>query len=195
MKSVSRETSPSIGRYVELLSAWNRRINLVGRQADIAFIDLLLREAIFVADLGSQIPGSWVDLGSGGGLPGIPVAILRHEQKSPFELIDADTRKCVFLRTVVRDLSLTAAVTSGRIELAMPRQASIVSAKALAPLEQLLSYVDRHLASTGTALLLKGEKHQEEIDRAKYTWHFDHDVIRWEGPSVVLKVRNIRRVD
>jgi len=89
------------------------------------------------------------------------------------QIFESDKRKATFLRTAARELSLSVKIINARIEEAPPQIADVVSARALGALSMLLPLADRHLASDGTALLMKGRQHQEELDDVMNDWDFD----------------------
>lgn len=191
--NVSRETSDLIERYRTLLLRWNRSINLVGRGAVEATLERHLADSLAVAMEGRDIEGPWLDMGSGGGFPGIVCAILRRGRPEPVTLVDSDARKGAFLRTVVRELGLRAAVATARIEEAPPAGAAVVSAKALAPLSMLFSYAVRHLAEGGVALFPKGPGYLDELAEARKGYRFDATVLGGSGGSVILRVEGLQR--
>ncbi len=173
--SVSRETLDRLEAFADLLKKWTQRINLV---APATIPDLWKRHIIDSAQIFSHAPRnacSWVDLGSGGGLPGIVCASLAHEHMPGcfFTLIESDTRKSAFLMTAARTLDLPVTVLPHRAEAVPPQGADIVSARALAPLMQLLPLVERHLDENGVALLPKGKNHAQELEAVQQEWHFD----------------------
>lgn len=171
---VSRETSDLLHGLVALLLKWNPAINLVAKSTlDEAWSRHILDSAQLYA-LGHP-SGHWVDLGSGGGFPGLVIACLAKGQGAPLRLtlIESDQRKATFLRQAARELDLPATVLSQRIELAQPQQADTLTARALADLPKLLHFAKRHLAETGIALFPKGARWQQEVDMARKDWHFD----------------------
>lgn len=173
--NVSRETMERLQAFVVLLKHWNARINLI---APSTLPDLWQRHIVDSAQLFEHAPADarhWVDLGSGGGLPGFVCAIMAQERMPlcRFTLIESDKRKSAFLMTVARELGLTIAVMAQRIEAAPPQMADVVSARALAPLVQLMALVERHLRPGGIALLPKGKSHSEELAAARVGWQFD----------------------
>ena len=194
---VSRETIERLEVYEALLQKWNPRINLVSRQT---LPELWARHFLDSAQLYDLVPEGaqrWVDLGSGGGFPGLVVAILARETRPSRQivLVEADLRKSAFLSTVIRDLSLNAKVLSARIEAAPPQAADILSARALAPLENLLGFAERHLAAGGTALFPKGAGWSEELAQARQNWSFDCDAVPSEtSPDArILKITGAER--
>lgn len=194
--NVSRETFDHLNTYVALLEKWNPRINLVSKAtlSDIWTRHIVDSAQIF--NLASHGGNSWVDLGSGGGFPGMVLAILSKElsPERNFTLIESDQRKCAFLRTVARETGCVVKVLASRIENVEPLDADILSARALADLSALLGFADRHLAQTGLCLFPKGERWQKEVDIASDSWRFDHEVITSEtnAEAVILKINEIQ---
>ncbi|MDA8585847.1 16S rRNA (guanine(527)-N(7))-methyltransferase RsmG [Rhodobacteraceae bacterium] len=190
--NVSRETFEQLEIYADLLAVWNRRINLVSSKTlDQLWVRHFLDSAqLFQLSKGA---GRWVDLGSGGGFPGAVVAIMAGASVETV-LIEADQRKATFLRAVARETT-GFKVISSRIEDAVPQNADVVSARALAPLPQLLEYVDRHLGRDGVAILPKGQKAQSEISKALEHWRFDCETYPSEtdSNSVILIIGDIKR--
>ncbi|WP_101066755.1 16S rRNA (guanine(527)-N(7))-methyltransferase RsmG [Roseovarius salinarum] len=194
---VSRETSARLDRYEELLRKWNRKINLVAPgtldsigQRHIQDSAQLLRFAP---------PGSvhWLDLGAGGGFPGLVIAILAMESGNPrrVTLVESDQRKAVFLRTVIRETGAPADVIAERIEDLQPMNADVLSARALAPLDKLLGHAERHLKPGGVAIFPKGARWREELARAQSQWHFHHEVAKSETEplAVILRITGVAR--
>jgi 16S rRNA (guanine527-N7)-methyltransferase len=193
---VSRETYEALKAFGELVEKWNRAINLVSKST---VEDLWSRHIIDSAQLFPLIePGvrHWVDVGSGGGFPGIVVAVLA-KGLSPdlrFTLVEVDQRKAAFLREACRKLGLEAVVLSERIEDIAPLGADVLSARALAPLSGLMKIADLHMAPGGTGLFLKGGQYEAEIEAARMDWTFDITAIPsvTGSESAVLQVTRIK---
>ncbi|MGP9803455.1 16S rRNA (guanine(527)-N(7))-methyltransferase RsmG [Paracoccus sp. NSM] len=191
---VSRETEQRFALYQTLLRKWNATINLV---APSTLPDLRTRhiaDCLQVAGLITNPTGKWVDIGSGGGLPGLVLAIAWAEADLQFVLVESDSRKCAFLRSAIRELSLTkVTVQAQRIEHLEPQNADYLSARALASLERLLPYIQRHLAPGGQAWLLKGRSWQDEADEAAKHWRFSYEAFTSETDpeAAILNVRDI----
>lgn len=163
---VSRETLARFDAYAQALQQWNPRINLVSRKTLNA---LWARHFLDSAQLLDHAPNNtrlWADLGSGGGFPGMVVAILAREKRPGLRvhLVEADARKAAFLRHVAALTEAPAQVHIARAEELPPLNAQVVSARALAPLPRLLPLVARHLAPQGRALLLKGRGWRQELE-------------------------------
>ena len=196
--NVSRETFLRLKEYEKLLFKWNAKINLVSRSTlDNFWNRHVLDSAQFLSSVGGKA-GKWVDLGSGGGLPGLVVAILSDEIEpvNKLFLVEADARKAVFLKTVCRELGLKAEVYNNRIEELPPISANIVSARALAPLKTLCLYAKNYLEKDGVAVFAKGENWRAELVEAQKKWIFSYEAVKstlHEG-SVVLVLRGIKSV-
>lgn len=195
---VSRETLDNLQAYVDMLLKWNARINLIAPTTES---EIWRRHIVDSAQLFTLSPKNfqhWVDLGSGGGLPGMVLAIIgkHHAPEAHFTLIESDQRKAAFLLSAARTLGLGhIKILTERIEAAAPQNGDVVSARALAALPQLLGYVARHLSPSGVALLPKGRSFQTELAAARQDWHFDvttHES-QTEPMARVLKIKDISR--
>jgi len=195
--NVSRETAERLDLYSALLQKWNPRINLVSRASLDSLRTRHFADSAQLYDLVDHPTDHWADLGSGGGFPGLVIAILAQETGSPARvtLVESDARKAAFLATVIRETGARAEVLTGRIEAITPLGANVVSARALADLTTLLSYAARHLSAAGAALFPKGQTWQEELKAAQSAWHFDFRVVKskTETGPVILHLRGLSR--
>ena len=195
---VSRETMERLELLVRLLKKWNPKINLVSKSTLANVWDRHIVDSVQVFFSVDPKFSHWVDIGSGGGFPGLVVAILAVEKtpNAKITLIESDQRKCAFLRTVLRETGCKAQVISKRIETAEPQAADVLSARALADLPSLLEFSERHLDAAGTALFPKGVTWEKELKAAQESWSFDHEVIksRTEPGAVILKIEGLSRV-
>ncbi len=178
---VSRETFDALQAYASLTAKWTEHINLIAKST---VSDLWDRHIVDSAQLYTHAPTfcHWVDIGSGGGFPGLVMAIIARE-KAPegrFTFIESDARKCTFLRTAVRELGLHVTVLTSRIDRADPQGADSRSARALASLSDLLPLADRHLNPQGTALFMKGRRYQSELSAISADWTYEFA----EQPSI-----------
>ncbi len=180
--------------WYELLHKWQKKINLISpKTIDESwhrhFMDSL-QLALYLPDGGNL---SYGDIGSGAGFPGLAVALA---SKQPMMLIESDQKKCSFLRSVIREWENQSqiVVANERIEKLVNMQLDVVSARALAPLEQLLSYSFSLLKHNAIGLFLKGENWENEIEDAQKKWDFDCEAYQSlsHEKSMILKIRNIK---
>jgi 16S rRNA (guanine527-N7)-methyltransferase len=189
---VSRETGERLTAYADLLVRWNARINLVSRP-DLA--QLWPRHIADSLQLATLIPAGArvVDMGSGGGFPGLVIAMATDAHVT---LIESDQRKAAFLREASRVAGVRTRVIAARIEAADAGPADVVSARALAPLPQLLQWGVRFLDKEGSCLFLKGKNADEELNAAHADWRMAVTRIpsRTDADGVILRLSDIRRV-
>ncbi|WP_126975243.1 16S rRNA (guanine(527)-N(7))-methyltransferase RsmG [Frigidibacter oleivorans] len=198
LADVSRETRDRLETYESLLRKWNPAINLVAKSTLGDLWTRHFRDSAQLFDLCPAGATRWADLGSGGGFPGLVVAILAAERAPGLAvtLVESDVRKAAFLSTVARETGLNVRVLADRIEAVAPLSADVLSARALAPLPQLLAFAERHLAPGGRALLPKGANHAAEIAEALASWRFDlqKHPSQTDSQAVILEVTGVAHV-
>ncbi len=192
--NVSRETIEKLSELSDLIVKWTKSINLI---APKSVDDIWTRHILDSAQVYAHAPrewSNWIDIGSGGGLPALVVAVV-DPLDQPLTLIESDQRKCLFLNTARRELDLNITVVSDRIEDTDIKPAQVLSARALAPLPVLLQHAERLLQTDGIALFQKGERFQEELDIASKDWHFDcaQHTSHTNAAGRVLEITRIRR--
>lgn len=194
---VSRETLERLDAFCALLEKWNARINLVAKPS---LEDIWRRHILDSAQLWQHRPASarhWADFGSGGGLPGLVIAILAAEEKQiEVTLIEADTRKAAFLSTVSHTLELPVRVEAVRIEALPPKTFDVLSARALAPLPRLLALLAPFAHENSRLILPKGRDHAKELTEARARWTIDselhHSLSDPEGRVLILHLSRIQ---
>lgn len=180
-------------RYVELLLQWNRTINLISRKDEAVVWDRHIVDSLALMPLLPPDFTHAVDLGSGGGLPGIVLAICTGK---PFHLVESDQRKCAFLREAARALDLRVTVHAARIEAVQLPPAPLITARALAPLTVLLGWSARLLAPGGICVFPKGRSVDEELTAAVSEWHMKVESITspTDHAARILRISEIERV-
>ncbi len=195
---VSRETFERLKTYVELLKKWNPRINLISKSTLPDVWVRHVQDSVQISNLAPKPCKIWGDLGSGGGFPGLVVAIMALETGTPGQvfLVESDQRKCAFLRTVIRETGARAEVINKRIDEVKGLNADVISARALASLSNLLEFAEIHLSPNGTAIFPKGVSWEKELIEAQALWSFKHHVVKSQtetGP-VILSITGVSRV-
>lgn len=186
------EAAAKLTAYAALIREWNPRINLVSPR------DLAALETRHVGDCAQLAPllpaaGDIADLGSGGGLPGIVLAILRPQ--APIHLVESDRRKSAFLLEAARRLALPhARIHPQRIEAAALPPLAAVTARALAPLKELLPHAHRLLAPGGVALFPKGRGVEAELTEAARGWlmRVERFPSATDPESTILRLHEVR---
>jgi 16S rRNA (guanine527-N7)-methyltransferase len=194
---VSRETFAALEEFSALVRRWNPAVNLVSKGSLAHLQDRHIADSVQLYSMAPANVRHWVDLGSGGGFPGLVIAILAKELSADMRitLVESDARKATFLRQAAQVLGLQVAVLNERIESIPPLGADVVSARALAPLTDLLAFAERHLDPRGAAIFPKGARFAEELEEARNSWDFEvdsHPSLSEPG-SAVLVIRKISR--
>ncbi len=164
---VSRETQGRLAQYADLLLKYQRAKNLV---AASTLDDLWRRHMLDSLQLLRHIPdqgATILDIGSGAGFPGLVLAVAGV---GPVHLVEANGRKCAFMRQVIRQTGANAVVHGARIEALSPFPVDIVTSRACAKVGQLLDWSAPFLGPSTRCLFLKGEKAPEELTDARQGW-------------------------
>nr|WP_294547584.1 16S rRNA (guanine(527)-N(7))-methyltransferase RsmG [uncultured Rhodopila sp.] len=177
--------------FADLLLRWNASLNLIApRDADVLW-ERHIADSLQLAPLMPPGVARGIDLGTGGGFPGLVLAIATGV---PFDLIESDRRKASFLRTAVLETGAPATVHCCRIEDADVAPARLVTARALAPLPRLLPMAARLLTKDGVCLLLKGAKAEDELAASGKDWSMTVERLpsRTSPEGVVLRLAGLR---
>jgi 16S rRNA (guanine527-N7)-methyltransferase len=164
---VSRETFERLDQFRALIIEESGRQNLISA-ATIPHI--WARHFVDSAQLLAGTPdhGTWLDLGTGAGFPGIVIAILRA---APITLVESRRKRAEFLIESVRVLGLThVTIQSSRLEMMETVPVSVISARAFAPLPQILALAHRFSTKKTQWVLPKGRSAREELESIKQTW-------------------------
>ena len=195
--NVSRETIDRLNKLESIVLKWNPKINLIAKST----IDSIwVRHICDSAQLFQYAPpnvSSWLDIGSGGGFPGIVMAAMSvgFGQKTEFTFVESDQRKAAFLRAAVRELDLKVTILAERIEEISPQKAEVITARALKSVVELLPMLERHLAPDGIAILPKGRTFADEIFVARQDWQFNmsEQISITDVDACILIVKDITR--
>lgn len=197
--NVSRETVDRLNVFIALFQKWAKAINLV---APSTLAEVWNRHIVDSAQIYALNPGprTWVDLGSGGGFPGIVTGILLAGTGDGWvHLVESNNKKAAFLRTAIRETGARASVQAIRIEEAPSTiaQCDAISARALADLDLLMEfgYPWAQRNADLRFFLHKGRDYQREVDKALGRWRFDlvkHASVV-EPDSIVLELSKLSR--
>jgi 16S rRNA (guanine527-N7)-methyltransferase len=176
--NVSRETFTDLQTFAGMLTQWQKIKNLVALDA----LDDLWERHIW--DSAQLVPflsenSTWVDIGSGAGFPGIVLAVFAKQKKTRLHLVESNQRKAAFLREVGRVLSLPVSVHCIRIDAFFSEFKNypvILTARALAPMEQLLDWCEAPFLQKSNAFFIKGENVYDELNNCASKWDLNYKI-------------------
>lgn len=174
--SVSRETMGQLGYLVDAVIAENKQQNLISAASESA---IWHRHIVDSAQLLAMCPSElsdapWIDLGTGAGFPGLVIAILSER---PIILVESRRKRFEFLERMADGLKLShVTVHGGSLDALESTAASVISARAFAPLPKLLEGAIRFSRKKTLWLLPKGRSAREELASIKTTWHGDFSI-------------------
>ena len=183
--------------YAQLLVKWQSVQNLVSRETLGEIWTRHFADSLQVLPLLKPDDRVFLDLGSGGGLPALPLAIALKGPNHHFTLIEPNRRKVSFLRTVARELGLSVAVEGRRSDEVDSRETpapDVITSRALAALPVLCGWMKPFFAPQTRAILHKGREHVEELAEAATHWHYDVVVTDSDTSpgGVLLTLTNLR---
>jgi len=195
---VSRESLARLEVLVSVLGRWQKRINLI---APSTLAEIWNRHILDSAQLLPLIPKgveAIADLGSGGGFPSLVLAAI---QPAKVHLYESNAKKVAFLEEALRQMKVEAVVHCQRLQLReapqnMPK-VQLVTARAFAPLSELLAYAEPFMAQGATGLFHKGQDVDAELTQAAKSWKITaqkHSSLT-DSKAVILDVKEIIRVD
>jgi 16S rRNA (guanine527-N7)-methyltransferase len=171
---VSRETTARLDRFVEVLLEWQQRMNLIAPSTEPILWTRHIADSLQLLALASDAK-RWVDLGSGAGFPGLVLACaLANTPGAEVHLVESKLKKATFLREAAQATGAPAIVHAERIEDFVkhaPHQIDIVTARALAPLPDLLDTAYPLLKRGGVGLFPKGQDVDAELTEAAKCWN------------------------
>lgn len=194
---VSRESRGRFDLYVELLLRWQQTHNLIGASTISEIWERHILDSLQLLPLLPEGPASVIDLGSGAGFPGLPLAISRSDLRLTF--VESTQRKAAFLREAKRVCSVSATILCQRAEQLSPDSVGgnpdIIISRAAAQLDRLLNWGSRLAGSRTVYLLHKGQDVDAELTNATKCWNFDviRHPSRLRNGSCILEVRHVSR--
>ncbi len=195
--NVSRETCIDFERFISLILDKNQKINIIGKRTESIIrkrhiIDSA--QAIDLIDLNATICS---DLGSGGGLPGIVLAIMMKNLNQPmkFNLYEKSHLKSVFLRNVSRKLKLNTEVIEGDIFGIKNLKSETVIGRAFKPLPVVLELMSKNFTNCKNLILFMGKNGKQTLNEAFKVWKFEYKekMSLTSDDSFLINIKNIKK--
>lgn len=194
---VSRETLKRLEIYVELLLRWQQTTNLISPATIPQLWTRHIADSLQLIDLAPKAV-TWVDLGSGGGFPAIPIAcVLAGKSGAKIHLVESNGKKAAFLREAIRATGVPAQVHADRIEKFVAGyvdSVDVVTARALAPLKTLCDQAFPLIARGAIGLFPKGLDVESELTEASKYWKLGVEKVpsKTSPDGCVVIVRNLK---
>ena len=196
---VSRETEARLDRFVELLLRWQQTTNLISAATIPNLWTRHVADSLQLLDLAPDAK-VWIDFGSGGGFPAIPVACaLADTPGCQVHLVESNGKKAAFLREAIRATGVPALVHQKRIEDcgdSFGDKVDAVSARALAPLKILCDQAFPLIAKGALGLFPKGQDVAAELTEAAKYWRIEAETVpsRTSPEGCIVVVRDLARL-
>ncbi len=190
--------------FAALLRKWNAVQNLVSRETENALWSRHIVDSLQILPLLRPADERILDVGSGGGLPALPLAIALKDGPAHITMVEPIGKKVAFLRQVTRELGLSADVHAGRTDSFDSRETStdgvradfdVITSRALAALPTLLELIHPFFGPETRAILHKGRDHAVELVESRLAWDFDVVITKsaTDEAGVLLEISNLRR--
>lgn len=192
-----QDVAADLESYAQLLRKWQAVQNLVSRETLNAVWSRHFADSLQVLPLLQDQDREFLDLGSGGGLPALPLAIALRGPNHHFTLIEPNGRKVSFLRTAARELKLNVTVEGRRSDQVDSREtpaSDVITSRALAALPVLCGWMQPFFAPQTRAILHKGREHVEELAEAVPHWDFNVVITKsdTDAEGVLLTLTDLR---
>lgn len=177
--------------FADNFTKWQNKINLVSNSSLSDFWNRHILDSAQLLKFVSRESKTILDLGTGGGFPGLILAIFLSEISENIKviLVDSDARKCAFLMESIRLCNVNSEVICKRIEKINPFSADIITSRAFASLNDFLNYAFPFMSKKTICLALKGETVKEElskIDSSKYSFNFVSSMTNDSGQVTII---------
>lgn len=191
------EVAADLESFAQLLLKWNRVQNLVSRETESDLWRRHIADSLQVLKLLKDDDRRFLDLGSGGGFPALPLAIALKGGERQFILVEPTAKKVSFLRTAGRELGLDLRVEARRstdIDSRETGPVDVITARALAPLVRLCEMAAPFFGASTRAIFHKGREHVDELAESSAFWHYDVLLTRsdTDATGVLLELSDLR---
>jgi 16S rRNA (guanine527-N7)-methyltransferase len=201
--NVSRESLEKLEAYVAELARWQKTHNLIALSTTPQLWQRHIADALQLLPLLTGARSNIIDIGSGGGIPAIPLAItLQNNNEAPLvTMVESNAKKCAFLRHASRICGINTRIINKRIEFLtdsdVKRPVDAVVARALAPVSKLLEMADRIPVRPQRMFFLKGQHLDAELTEATKCWNisFSKHPSKTAADGCILEIKEAERVN
>ena len=195
---VSRETSRKLDQYHLCLMNNNQKMSLISKSTEREAYIRHYEDSAQIIEYISNQDENILDIGTGAGLPGIILDLIKVDKKLDFHmnLLEKSPKKCKFLKKAIRLLDLDIKIHNADVSMVRNKNFSVVTARAFKPLGTFLNILHKSNIKFKKLILLKGEKYENEILDAKKYWEINcelHDSITNKA-SKVFVINSVKRI-
>ena len=198
-QNVPRETLEDFEKFIDMLQKGNEEINIISKETAKKEVirERHIVDSAQVIDFIDLNSSTVIDIGSGGGMPGIILSIMLKNMKNSAKvcLYEKSHRKSVFLRNVSRDLKLSTEIIQQNIFEAKDLESGTVMARAFKPMPVILELVYKNFCKYNNLILFMGKNGEKILEDSLKNWDFDYEKkqsITSEG-SFLLNIKNIKK--
>jgi len=198
LSRVSRETITSLKKYEKLLIEYNKKINLIGKSTVKNIWNRHFLDSVQVIDFIDKNDESLVDLGSGAGFPGLVLAIAAKDRKLDFKikLIEKSIQKTKFLKKIINELNLNAAVINQDILVSKKKfKDQVFVARAFKPLKIILELMHNKVENLDKIFIFLGKTGKSELLQASKSWDIKYKkrVSITNSDSIVIEINGLKK--
>jgi 16S rRNA (guanine527-N7)-methyltransferase len=196
---VSRETQTRLEKFVDLLLQWQKKTNLISPTTIPTLWTRHIADSLQLIDLAPDAK-TWVDFGSGGGFPAIPIACaLAEKPGARVHLVESNGKKAAFLREAIRVTGVPAQIHAERVEKYNPNpveSVDVVTARALAPLKTLCDQAFALIEQGAIGLFPKGQDVASELTETAKYWNIEASTVasKTSPEGCIVIVRSLSRL-
>ncbi len=195
--NVSRETFLELDEFREMILNENKKINLISQHTEEIARDRHIIDCAQIIDLIDKNYLSCTDLGSGSGLPGLVLAIIKKKQKSnlKFFLYEKSFKKTIFLKNVIKKFELNAEVINKNIYDQKNLSSDLIVARAFKPLPEILDLVTKNFNDFKDIILFLGKSGKASINQCLEKWNleFIEKESVTEKDSILIKINKVSK--
>ncbi len=187
------KNNQNLKQYVDFLLEYNTKINLVGKSTIDDIWNRHILDSLQILNLIDNQDIKIADLGSGAGLPGIPLSISGIKE---IHLFEKSIRKCEFLELAKKFSNNKIIVRNENLNEVNDNSFDIIISRALADLNKLLNFSQNLVKENSKLIFLKGKKYQEEIEEAKKIWDFEYKLSNsiTSNEGRVIEIFNFKKI-
>lgn len=191
--NLSKKQKDLFDQYIVELSKYNNHTNLVGKSTLVDPWKSHILDCLQILPFINSKKTSILDMGTGAGLPGILFSILGF---SKVTLVDSNRKKTNFLKIIKKEMGLNFDVILNRLEKIDNIKFDLITSRALANLEKLITYSQKFLKKNTVLIFLKGKTVNDELISAKKKWNFQYEKHKSlsDQRGCVLVIRDIKRI-